>query len=35
MGVEAALAPDLDTLADLLRGSMARRGPFLIELLVP
>jgi acetolactate synthase-1/2/3 large subunit len=35
MGVEGALAPDLDALADLLRGAMARRGPFLIELLVP
>jgi acetolactate synthase-1/2/3 large subunit len=35
MGVEGAVAPDLDTLADLLRGAMARRGPFLIELLVP
>jgi acetolactate synthase-1/2/3 large subunit len=35
MGVEAAIAPDLDALADLMRAAMARRGPFLIELLVP
>ena len=35
MGVEAAAASDLDALADLLRGAMARRGPFLIELAVP
>jgi acetolactate synthase-1/2/3 large subunit len=35
MGVEAAAAADLDALADLLRGAMARRGPFLIELAVP
>jgi acetolactate synthase-1/2/3 large subunit len=35
MGVEGALAPDLDALADLLRGAMGRKGPFLIELLVP
>ena len=35
LGVEAAAAPDLDALADLLRGAMARPGPFLIELAVP
>jgi acetolactate synthase-1/2/3 large subunit len=35
MGVEGAAAPDLDVLADLMRGAMARKGPFLIELLVP
>ncbi|MCS6922526.1 MAG: hypothetical protein NZM07_11535, partial [Elioraea sp.] len=34
-GVEAAAAADLGTLADLLRASFARRGPFLIELAVP
>ncbi|WP_144185620.1 acetolactate synthase large subunit [Elioraea rosea] len=35
MGVEGAVAGDLDRLADLMRQAMARRGPFLIELLVP
>ncbi|MFQ3623338.1 MAG: acetolactate synthase large subunit, partial [Acetobacteraceae bacterium] len=35
MGVEGAAAADLDRLADLLRSSLARRGPFLIELAVP
>jgi acetolactate synthase-1/2/3 large subunit len=35
MGVEGARAPDLDALADLLRAAMGRRGPFLIELLMP
>ncbi|MCS6855778.1 MAG: thiamine pyrophosphate-dependent enzyme, partial [Elioraea sp.] len=34
-GVEAAKAGDLGALADLLRASFARRGPFLIELAVP
>ena len=32
MGVEAAPANDCETLADLLRGSVNRKGPFLIEL---
>jgi acetolactate synthase-1/2/3 large subunit len=32
MGVEAAPANDCETLADLLRGSIGRKGPFLIEL---
>lgn len=35
MGVEGAVAADLDKLADLMRHAMARSGPFLIELLVP
>ena len=32
MGVEAAPANDCETLADLLRRSVNRKGPFLIEL---
>lgn len=34
MGVEAARAETLSQLADLLRNSCARSGPFLIELLI-
>lgn len=34
MGVEGAVAPDLDTLADLMRASFASDSPFLIELLI-
>ena len=34
MGVEAAVATDLDELVDLMRASFAKPGPFLIELLV-
>ncbi|RUU32414.1 acetolactate synthase large subunit [Mesorhizobium sp. M6A.T.Ce.TU.016.01.1.1] len=34
MGVEAAIATDLDTLCNLMRGSFGRAGPFLIELVV-
>ena len=34
MGVEAARAETLDTLADLLSQSVSRPGPFLIELVV-
>jgi acetolactate synthase-1/2/3 large subunit len=34
MGVEAARAETLDTLADLLAQSVSRPGPFLIELVV-
>ena len=33
MGVEAARADNAETLADLLRHSLRRNGPFLIELL--
>ena len=32
MGVEAARADTLERFADLLRGALARKGPFLIEL---
>ncbi len=34
LGVEAARAETLDVFADLLRDSLARKGPFLIELVV-
>jgi acetolactate synthase-1/2/3 large subunit len=34
MGVEAARAETLERLADLLRQSCARNGPFLIELMI-
>jgi acetolactate synthase-1/2/3 large subunit len=34
MGVEAARADTLERFADLLRHSFARRGPFLIELMI-
>jgi acetolactate synthase-1/2/3 large subunit len=34
MGVEAARATTLEQCADLMRGSFARSGPFLIELMV-
>ncbi|HEY8613284.1 MAG TPA: acetolactate synthase large subunit [Roseomonas sp.] len=34
MGVEAARAETLDTLADLLSQSVSRNGPFLIELVI-
>ena len=34
MGVEAARTDTADGFADLLRGSLGRRGPFLIELIV-
>ena len=34
MGVEAARAETCETLADLLAQSVARKGPFLIELLI-
>lgn len=34
MGVEAARATDMQTCADLMRGSFRRDGPFLIELMV-
>lgn len=34
MGVEGAVARDLDTLCDLMRESFARPGPFLIELMI-
>jgi acetolactate synthase-1/2/3 large subunit len=34
MGVEAARADTLECFADLLRHSFARRGPFLIELMI-
>ncbi len=34
MGVEAAVATDLDQLGDLMQASFARLGPFLIELIV-
>lgn len=34
MGVEGAVATNLDELCDLMRSSFARTGPFLIELLV-
>src|SRR5215471_1171638 len=34
MGVEAARAETLDQFADLLRYSFARKGPFLIELVI-
>lgn len=34
MGVEAAVAEDLETLGDLMKGSFARPGPFLIELAI-
>jgi acetolactate synthase I/II/III large subunit len=35
MGVEAARAETLEDLADLLGASNRRRGPFLIELVIP
>ena len=35
MGVEAARAETLEGLADLLRASDRRAGPFLIELVIP
>jgi acetolactate synthase I/II/III large subunit len=35
MGVEAARAESLERFADLLRHSNGRRGPFLIELMLP
>jgi acetolactate synthase-1/2/3 large subunit len=35
MGVEAARAETLEELADLLRASNRRAGPFLIELVIP
>jgi acetolactate synthase-1/2/3 large subunit len=35
MGVEAARAETLEGLADLLRASNRRSGPFLIELVIP
>lgn len=34
MGVEAAVATNLDQLCDLMRASFAKPGPFLIELIV-
>ena len=34
MGVEAARAADMETLADLLAASLRRPGPFLIELAI-
>ncbi|MEA2824241.1 MAG: acetolactate synthase large subunit [Alphaproteobacteria bacterium] len=34
MGVEAGRADTLDRFADLLRGAFARKGPFLIELML-
>lgn len=34
MGVEAAVATNLDTLCDLMRSSFEKPGPFLIELIV-
>ena len=34
MGVEAARADTLESFADLLRGAFARKGPFLIELML-
>ena len=34
MGVEAARAEDCERLAELLRGSLQRPGPFLIELVI-
>ena len=34
MGVEAAVATNLDELADLMRASFDKSGPFLIELIV-
>jgi acetolactate synthase-1/2/3 large subunit len=34
MGVEAARAGTLEACADLLAGSFARPGPFLVELVV-
>ncbi len=34
MGVEAAVAQDLETLCDLMRASFAQPGPFLIELAI-
>lgn len=34
MGVEAAVATNLDELCDLMRSSFTRPGPFLIELIV-
>jgi acetolactate synthase-1/2/3 large subunit len=35
MGVEAARADSLERFADLLRQANSRRGPFLIELMLP
>jgi len=35
MGMEAARADTLEAFTDLFRSACARRGPFLIELLVP
>ena len=34
MGVEAARAENCEQLADLLRQSLRRSGPFLIELVI-
>ena len=34
MGIEAASANNCDTFADLLAGSLNRKGPFLIELMI-
>jgi acetolactate synthase-1/2/3 large subunit len=34
MGVEAAQATTLDQVGDLMAQSFARRGPFLIELVI-
>jgi acetolactate synthase-1/2/3 large subunit len=34
MGVEAARADTADGFGDLLAGSLGRKGPFLIELLI-
>ncbi|MCD2513763.1 acetolactate synthase large subunit [Comamonas endophytica] len=34
MGVEAARASSLDQLADLMRASFGKRGPFVIELMI-
>jgi acetolactate synthase-1/2/3 large subunit len=35
MGVEAARAETLEEFADLLAASYRRKGPFLIELVIP
>ena len=34
MGVEAARADTAEGFADLLAGSISRKGPFLIELMI-
>ncbi len=34
MGVEGGVAENLDQLADLMRASLSKNGPFLIELLI-